>query len=53
MKKDIQLCIDFDSSCEHFWLYHYKTSYIDHRGMCKWKYIKNDIDTYNIFLNDN
>ena len=26
MKKDIQLRIDFDSSCENFWLYHCKTS---------------------------
>ena len=24
IKKDIQLCIDFDSKCDKFWMYHYK-----------------------------
>ena len=26
IKTDIQLCVDFDSSCNNFWMYHYKTS---------------------------
>ena len=52
-KKDIQLCIDFDPFCENFWIYHYKTSWKDRFGSCKWKYLKNYIDTYDIFFNDN
>ena len=30
IKNDIQLCLDFDPSCTNFWMYHYKTSWIDH-----------------------
>ena len=26
IKKDIQLCIDFDSKCDKFWMYHYRKS---------------------------
>ena len=26
IKKDIQLCIDFDPECDKFWMYHYKKS---------------------------
>ena len=39
MKEDIRLFIDFDPSCENFWLYHYKTSCQDCFGICKWKYL--------------
>ena len=53
MKEDIWLSIDFDPSCENFWLYHYKTSWQDRFGICKWKYLKNYIDTYKICFNDN
>ena len=53
MKKDIQLCIDFDPSCKNFWMYHYKTSWKDRFGFCKWKYLKNYIDSYDICFNDN
>ena len=53
MKEDIWLSIDFDPSCENFWLYHYKTSWQDHFGICKWKYLKSYIDTYKICFNDN
>ena len=52
IKNDIQLCIDFDPSCNNFWMYHYKTSWIDHFGECRWKYLKNYIDTYNISFID-
>ena len=27
IKKDIQLCIDLDPTCDEFWLYHYRKSY--------------------------
>ena len=27
IKKDIQLCIDIDPSCENVWMYHYKASW--------------------------
>ena len=40
IKTDIQLCIDFDPSFNNFWMYHYKTSWIDHFGECRWKYLK-------------
>ena len=53
MKKNIQLCIDFDPSCKRFWMYHYKTSWKDRFGFCKWKYLKHYIDTYHICFNDN
>ena len=53
MKKYIQLCIDFDPLCEIFWMYHYKISWKDRFGFCKWKYLKNYIDTYDICFNDN
>ena len=53
MKKDIQLSIDFDPSCKNFWMYHYKTSWKNRFGFCKWQYIKNYIDTYDICFNDN
>ena len=52
IKADIWLCIDFDPSCNNFWMYHYKTSWIDHFGECRWKYLKNYIDTYNICFID-
>ena len=52
IKTDIQLCVDFDPSCNNFWMYHYKTSWIDHFGECRWKYLKKYIDTYNICFID-
>ena len=52
MKIDIHLCVDFDPSCTNFSMYHYKTSWIDHFGECRWKYLKNYIDMYNICFID-
>ena len=52
IKNDIQLCIDFDPLCENFWMHHYKTIWKDRFGICRWKYLKNFVDTYNIFLKD-
>ena len=54
IKEDIQLCIDFDSSFDKFWMYHYKTSYKTRFGSCKWHYLKNYIDEqdYSICWND-
>ena len=46
IKEDIQLRIDFDSSCDKFWMYHYKTSYKTRFGSYKWHYLKNYIDEY-------
>ena len=53
MKKDIQLCIDFDPSCENVWIHHYKTSWKVRFGFCKWKYLKSYVDMYDICFNDN
>ena len=44
IKKDIQLCIDFDSTCNEFWMYHHKTLYITRLGSYKWRYLKSYID---------
>ena len=52
IKIDIHLCVDFDPSCNNFSMYHYKTSWIDHFGECRRKYLKNYIDTYNICFID-
>ena len=46
IKKDIQLCIDFDPTCNKFWMYHYKKSYITELGNCKWRYLKFYINEY-------
>ena len=35
IKEDIQLCIDFDSTCDKFWMYHFKTSYKTRFRDCK------------------
>ena len=43
-KEDIQLCTDFNSTCDKFWKYHFKTSYKTRFGDCKWCYLKNYID---------
>ena len=53
MKEDIRLCIGFEPSCEKLWLYHYKRSGHDRFGICKYKYLKNYIDTCKICFNDN
>ena len=52
IKEDIQLCIDFDSTCDEFWMYHYRKSWKTRFGTCKWTYLKNYIDYYMICLND-
>ena len=52
IKKDIQLCIDFDSKCDKFWMYHYRKSWRMRFGHCKWSYLKNYIDDYMICWND-
>ena len=46
IKEDVQLCIDFDSTCDEFWMYHHRTSYKTRFGSCKWHYLKNYIDKY-------
>ena len=46
IEEDIQLCIDFDSTCDKFWMYHYKTSYKTRFGSCKWRYLKIYIHEY-------
>ena len=46
IKKDIQLCIDFNPTCNEFWMYHYKTSYITRLDNCKWRYLKSFIGKY-------
>ena len=50
LKKDIQLCIDFDQTCIEFWMYHYKKSYITGPCNCKWHYLKSYIDEYSYRL---
>ena len=52
IKKDIQLCIDFDPECNEFWMYHYKKSRRTRLGHCYWRYLKNYIDDYMTCLND-
>ena len=46
IKRDIQLCIDFDPNCDEFWLYHYRKSYQTGLGKFKWCYLKSYIDEY-------
>ena len=46
IKKDIQLCIDFDPTCDEFWLYHYRKSYQMGLGNFKWRYLKSYFDEY-------
>ena len=50
IKEDIQLCIDYDSTCDKFGIYHFKTSYKPRFGDCKWCYLKNYLDEYNYFI---
>ena len=50
IKEDIQLCIDYDSTCDKFWIYHFKTNYKPRFGDCKWCYLKNYLDEYNYFI---
>ena len=52
IKEDIQLCIDFDSSCDKFWMYHYKKNWMTRFGHCEWTYLKNYVDDYMICWND-
>ena len=52
IKEDIQLCIDFDSTCDKFWMYHYLKSWKTRLGHCEWTYLKNYIDDYMICWND-
>ena len=53
IKTDIQLGIDYDETCNNFWMYHYKTSSMDRFRFCTWQYLKNYIDTYTIYFLDN
>ena len=46
IKKNIQLCIDFDPTCDEFWLYHYRKSYQMGLGNFKWRYLKSYVDEY-------
>ena len=46
IKKDTQLCIDFDPTCDEFWLYHYRKSYQMELGNFKWRYLKSYVDEY-------
>ena len=50
--EDIQLCIDFDLTCDEFWMYHYQKSWKTRFGTCEWTYRKNYIDDHMICLND-
>ena len=50
IKEDTQLCIDYDSTCDKFWIYHFKTIYKPRFGDCKWYYLKNYLDEYNYFI---
>ena len=53
IKKGIQLFIDFDPTCDEFWMYHYKKSY-NGTGQLKWRYLKSYIDEYiyRLYWND-
>ena len=50
IKEDIELFIDFDSTYDKFWMYHFKPSYKTRFGDCKWHYLKNYIDEYDYFI---
>ena len=52
LKKDVQLCIDFDPECNKFSMCHYKKSGKTRLGHCYWRYLKNYIDDYMICLNN-
>ena len=52
IKEDIKLCIDFDSTCNKFWMYHYRKSWKTRLGHCECTYLKNYIDDYMICWND-
>ena len=40
IKEDIQLYIDFDSSCKDFWMYHYRKTLVTGFGKFKWEYLE-------------
>ena len=49
IKKDIQLCIDYDPCCEDFWMYHYRRTV--KRGFritiyFQWEYLSSWINQY-------
>ena len=46
IKKDIQLCIDFNPTCKNFWMYHYRKTYKTGFGKFKWRYLKSWIHHY-------
>ena len=46
LKQDIQLCIDFDPSCNNFWMYHYSRSCQTGMGNFKREYLTNWIHYY-------
>ena len=44
LKQDIQLCIDFDPSCNNFWIYGYRRTGRTGLGNFRWEYLKNWIN---------
>ena len=46
IKKDRQLCIDFDSSCKDFWIDHYIKTSETGLGNFKWQYLYSWIHHY-------
>ena len=46
IKKDIQLCINFDPECNKFCMYQYRKSVKTRFGTCNWRYFKNYIDEF-------
>ena len=46
LKQDIQLCINFDPSCNNFWMYDYRRTGRTSLGNFRWEYLKNWINHY-------
>ena len=49
IKKDIQLCIDYDPSCKDFWMYHYRRTVKRRFRMTiyfQWEYLSSLINQY-------
>ena len=46
IKKDIQLCIDFNPSCKDFWMYHYRKTFETGLRTFKWRYLYSCIHHY-------
>ena len=41
IKKDIQLCVDFDPECDKFWLYHIRITKRGKFNKTYWRYLSN------------